>query len=154
MKDHTKHKIVSFDKRIIRFLKKYSHLIHRESMGVFFVWMGILKVIGYKTNTEIIAHSIYWGDPKIMVYVLGSWEMIIGLCFFVRPLVRIAILLLTIRLPGILLAFVFKMDVCFIHFPLAPTIEGQFLIKDFMVFFAALAIAASLYEKSSAEIRH
>jgi uncharacterized membrane protein YkgB len=154
MKNFNKSKIQSFDKKIIQYLRRYSHKLHRVSLGFFFIWMGLLKVIGYKTNTEIIAHSIYWGDPLVMVYVLGSWELLIGIFFMIRPLVRIALLFLILRIPGILMAFILKMDTCFIHFPLAPTVEGQFLIKDLTIFFAALAIAASLDEKSSIEKRH
>lgn len=70
--------------------------------------------------------------------------MAIGLCLIIRPLVRLAILLLVIRLPGIILAFVLKSDVCFYSFPFAPTPEGQYLIKDLVIFIATLAIAGSL----------
>lgn len=52
-------------------------------------------------------------------------------------------LLLIIRLPGVILAFVLKPEVCFFSFPFAPTPEGQYLIKDLVIFIATLAIVGS-----------
>ncbi|PIR25268.1 MAG: hypothetical protein COX62_07395 [Deltaproteobacteria bacterium CG_4_10_14_0_2_um_filter_43_8] len=149
-----RHHIKKVDHTIIRSLSKYSHYIHRVSVGLFFIWMGLLKSLGYKTSTSLIAHTIYWGDPEFMVRFLGFWEIAIGVCLVVRPLVRLALLLLLVRLPGIMMAFILKADVCFYHFPFAPTLEDQFLIKDFIIFFAALAIASSLHEKSGPEKYH
>ena len=82
-----------------------------------------------------------------MVLVLGWWEVAIGVCLIVRPLVRIAVLLLVIRLPGVLLAFVLKTDVCFYSFPFAPTPEGQYLIKDLVIFIATLAIVGAVHDE-------
>jgi uncharacterized membrane protein YkgB len=58
--------------------------------------------------------------------------------------VRIALVLLLLRIPGTLLAFILLPDITFIHFPLVPTPEGQYLIKDVVLFFAAMAIGGSI----------
>jgi len=76
--------------------------------------------------------------------MLGWWEVLIGICLIIRPLVRVAIVLLLIRLPGVLLAFVLQPEICFYSFPFAPTPEGQYLIKDLVIFIATLAIAGHL----------
>lgn len=72
----------------------------------------------------------------------------------VRPLLRAAIFLLALRVPGILLAFVLQVHVCFVAFPFTPTPAGQYLIKDLALFFAALAIAAFIGEESTADRYH
>jgi uncharacterized membrane protein YkgB len=136
--------IQSIDEALLRLFRRYGHQAHRISLGILFVWFGLLKPLGHKTTTSLVAHTIYWGDPETMVVVLGVWEVIIGLCLMVFPLVRIAIFLLFLRLPGILLAFVLEPTVLFVHFPFAPTPEGQYLIKDLTLFLAALAIAGGL----------
>ena len=141
-------RIRKIDELILDFLHRYGHWIHRVSLGALFIWFGLLKPLGHKTTSSILAHTIYWGDPDTMVLILGWWEVAIGVCIIIRPLLRIAILLLTIRLPGIILAFILKTEVCFYNFPFAPTPEGQFLIKDLAIFFAALAIAGSLSNKA------
>lgn len=137
------------DATLIRFFQRYGHRVHRISLGVLYVWFGLLKPLGHKTTTSLLAQTIYWGDPEVMVLVLGWWEVAIGLCLLVRPLIRVAIFLLALRLPGILLAFVLEPTVLFVSFPFAPTPEGQYLIKDLTLFLASLAIAGFLEEKST-----
>jgi len=139
----------NIDEALIRFFQRYGHRVHRLSLGVLYVWFGLLKPLGHKTTTSLLAHTIYWGDPEVMVLVLGWWEVAIGLCLLVRPLIRVAIFLLALRLPGILLAFVLEPTVLFVSFPFAPTPEGQYLIKDFTLFLASLAIAGFLEEEST-----
>lgn len=142
-------RIQNIDEALIRLFRRYGHRVHRISLGMLFVWFGLLKPLGHETTTSLLAHTIYWGNPEVMVLVLGWWEVVIGLCLIVRSFVRIAIFLLSLRLPGILLAFVLEPEILFVHFPFAPTPEGQYLIKDLTLFLAALAIAGFLEEESS-----
>jgi len=136
-------KLKQFDRWVIILLRQHGHGLHQVSLGVLFIWFGLLKPFGHKTTTSILAHTVYWGNPESVVVMLGWWEVAIGVCIIFQPLVRIAVLLLIIRLPGVILAFVLKSEVCFIAFPFAPTPEGQYLIKDLAIFFAALAIVGS-----------
>jgi len=143
-----------YDQAFLEFLERYGHWIHRISLGILFIWFGLLKPLGHKTTTSLLAHTVYWGTPEVTVLILGWWEVAIGVCLIIRPLVRVALLLLIIRLPGIALAFLLKTDICFYQFPFAPTPEGQYLIKDFAVFLATLAITGSLKEKSTPKKYH
>ena len=146
--------IQRIDEALIRLFQRYGHRAHRVSLGVLYVWFGLLKPLGHKTTTSLLAHTIYWGDPETMVLVLGWWEVLIGLCLIVRPLIRVAVFLLALRLPGILLAFVLEPEVLFVTFPFAPTPEGQYLIKDLTLFLASLTIASFLEEESSPNHYH
>lgn len=131
--------------------RRYGHWLHRVSLGLLFIWFGLLKPLGHTTTTSLLAHTVYWGSPDLVALLLGWWEVAIGVCLIIRPLVRVALALLVIRLPGIILAFILKPDVCFYQFPFAPTPEGQYLIKDLAIFFASAAIAGSLREQSTPE---
>lgn len=142
-------RIQKIDTTLIRVFQRYGHRAHRVSLGILFVWFGLLKPLGHETTTSLLAHTIYWGDPEVMVLVLGWWEVVIGVCLLTRSLIRVAVFLLVIRLPGILLAFVLEPETLFVTFPFAPTPEGQYLIKDLTLFLATLAIAGSLEEKSA-----
>lgn len=142
-------KFDDIDHAIAAYFHRHGHRLHRISLGVLFIWFGLLKPLGHKTTTSILAHTAYWMDPEIMVQILGWWEVAIGLCLILRPLVRVAVVLLLIRLPGIVLAFLMHPDVCFINFPFAPTPEGQYLIKDMAIFLATLAIAGFVRKKST-----
>jgi uncharacterized membrane protein YphA (DoxX/SURF4 family) len=146
--------IQKVDRYLNEHLRKYGHLIHRVSLGLLFVWFGLLKPLGHDTTTSLLAHTVFIGEPDVMVLFLGWWEVLIGVCLVFRPLVRISILLLLLRLPGIIIAFIVKSDVCFVNFPFAPTPEGQYLIKDMVIFLATLAIAGTLSNKHSRHIYH
>jgi hypothetical protein len=104
--------------------------------------------MGHETATSMLAHTVYFGSPDVMVLILGWWEVTIGLTMLYRPFVRIALFLLLLRIPGTLLAFILMPDATFIHFPLVPTPEGQYLIKDVVLFFAAMAIGGTIGHES------
>ncbi|QYK48135.1 MAG: hypothetical protein KF838_15250 [Phycisphaeraceae bacterium] len=141
-------RIDSADRAIARALMHAGHPFHRITLGLFFVWLGVLKQFGVKTGSSLLAHTIWIGSPEFWVPALGWWEVAIGLSLIVRPLNRVAILLLLIRLPGIMLALVLKHDVCFGGSVLAPTLEGQYLIKDLMLFGAAMVIGGEVRKET------
>lgn len=141
--------IQKIKERLVTLTQRYAHRVHRVSLGVLYMWFGLLKPLGQETTTSLLAHTIYWGNPEFMVLVLGWWEVLIGVCLIVRPWVRIAVFFLALRLPGILLAFALEPDILFRTFPFAPTPEGQYLIKDLTLFVATLSIAELLEEEST-----
>jgi hypothetical protein len=72
-------KIRAVDRRIVAVFGRYGHMLHRVSLGILFVWFGLLKPFGHKTTTSLLAHTVYWGDPETVVPLLGWWEVAIGL---------------------------------------------------------------------------
>jgi len=139
-----RNRLSEWDDQIIEWLDRYGHRLHRLSLAALFVWLGLLKPMGHETATSLLAQTVYWGSPDVMVLILGWWEIAIGLAMFYRPTVRVSLFLLLIRIPGTLLAFVLLPDITFIHFPFVPTPEGQYLLKDLALFFAAMAIGGSI----------
>lgn len=131
------------DAVIAHWMEHLGHGLHRITLGMVFGWFGALKIAGFPTATSILAHTIYLGPPDVMVRILGAWEALIGICLILRPLVRVAIPLLMLRLIGTAMALVLRADVCFQGSPLIPTPEGQYLVKDLMLFGAALVIGGT-----------
>lgn len=64
-------RVKEFDQWLIGLFLRYGHWLHRVSLGVLFVWFGLLKPLGHKTTSSILAHTIYWGDPESIVLILG-----------------------------------------------------------------------------------
>ncbi len=151
---HVKRALNRFDHVVATAMERYGHLLHRITLGLVFIWFGTLKLVGVSTATSIIAHTVFIGSPQTTVPILGLWEAVIGVCLIVRPLVRVAILLLAVRLVGTLLALVIMREACFQSTPWAPTIEGQFLIKDLMLFGAAMVIGGTVRAQPPAGVRH
>ncbi len=154
IKKTTVRRLDAIDRRIARLLDRHGHWLHRWSLGLLFLWLGLLKVFGRPTATSLLAQTIWFGEPEAMVRILGAWEVLIAICLFVRPMLRVAVPLLALRLPGIALAFVVHPERCWISFPFVPTPEGQYLLKDFAIFLATLAIAAHVRRPSTARRRH
>jgi uncharacterized membrane protein YkgB len=142
------------DRRIGQWMETYGHVAHRVALGLLFVWFGLLKPFGYKTTTSLLAHTIYWGPPEVMVPVLGWWEVAIGVCLLCRPLNRLGLLLLTLRLCGTVLAFVLLPGTCFEGSVLVPTPEGQYLVKDLVLFTAAMIIGGTVHHDRAGRVIH
>lgn len=130
-------------------MRRWSVPIVRTAIGVVFIWFGALKVIGISPAGELVARTVYFFPPEVFVPVLGVWEVLIGLFFLYRPLIRLAILLLFIQLPGTFLPIVLLPDVVFTTFPYGLTVEGQYIVKNLVIIGAALVIGGSLSEDES-----
>lgn len=147
-------RLLHIDRRIGHWMEKYGHIAHRYGLGLLFVWFGLLKPFGYKTTTSLLAHTVYFGDPTVVVPILGWWEVAIGACLIFRPLNRLGLLLLAVRLLGTSLAFVLLPDVCFDGHLLIPTPEGQYLIKDLVLFTAAMIIGGTIHKERAPKVIH
>lgn len=146
--------IDNFDNKIARWMERYGHFAHRISLALLFIWFGSLKGLGYETTTTILAKTVYWGDPMQTVHVLGVWEVLIGATLMWRPLIRVALFLLAVRLPGTFLALLIHPDVCFADSVFVPTPEGQYLIKDLILFSAAMVIGGTVRHEAKAGVLH
>lgn len=134
------------DRAVGRFMSRAGHRVERVMLGVLFVWFGLLKVFGQESATSVIAKTVYLGPPEMTVPVLGAWEALIGLCLWFRATLRVAIGLLVVRLGGTIVAFfAAPTDTLFHAFPWAPTIHGQYLVKDLCLLGAALVIGGTVH---------
>ena len=132
------------DSRIAGWMYRYGHRLLRFSLAVIFVWFGLLKVLGISPAQELVEHTVFWFDPATFVPILGWWEVAIGLGLFFRPLIRPAILLLALQMPGTMLPLVLLPDVCFSQFPHGLTLEGQYIIKNIILISAGLVIGGTV----------
>lgn len=119
-------------------------LLARVSLAIVFIWFGALKPFRISPADELIVRTVYWLDPDIFIPILGVWEVAIGICLVVRPLIRLGILLLFLQMPGTFLPLVLLPEVCFTHIPWAPSLEGQYIIKNLVLISAALVIGGTV----------
>jgi len=134
------------DEWISTWMHKWSVPAVRVAIGVVFVWFGALKLINISPAAGLVTDTVYFFPPSIFIPVLGAWEVVIGLCFLYRPLIRVAILLLFLQLPGTFLPVVLLPDVVFTTFPYGLTVEGQYIVKNLVIIGAALVIGGTLSE--------
>lgn len=137
-----------FDKFFIEFSSKYGVPFLRFAIGIVFIWFGVLKTIGELSPAyDLVAATVYWLTPEIIVPLLGLWEVGIGVCFLIPPLTRLGLLLLALQMPGTFLPLVLLPDVCFTVFPFGLTLEGQYIVKNLVIIGSALVIGAGLTKK-------
>jgi uncharacterized membrane protein YkgB len=133
------------DERLRAFLARVGVPLLRISIGIVFVWFGLLKIFDVSPVSELVAKTIYWFDPDFVVPALGAFEVFVGVCLIAGRLMRIALPLLVLQMAGTFLVLVMHPDVAFQNGnPFLLTVEGEFVIKNLVLLSAALVIGSRL----------
>jgi uncharacterized membrane protein YphA (DoxX/SURF4 family) len=138
------------DVRITSFLAKYSITILRVSLGINFLWFGALKLIpglspaeGLATNTiEILTFGLI--QPEVSIIILAVWEVLIGIGLITGWFLRITLFLLLGQMIGAMTPLLLFPTETFTHFPYAPTLEGQYIIKNLVLISAGMVVGATV----------
>ncbi len=132
------------DLRIISWMEHHGPFFLRIALGVVFIWFGVLKPLGQSPATQLVSEVTFWIPIPNFPLVLGVWEVAIGVCFLFKPLLRTALLLLFLHMPGTALPFLIVPEKCFTVFPYALTLEGQYIVKNLALVAAALVIGGTI----------
>ena len=131
-------------------MQRWGLMLLRISLAVIFIWFGALKPFRISPADELIEKTVYWFDPNVFIPILGIWEVLIGVCLLFRPLIRVALFLLFLQMPGTFLPLVLLPETCFTHVPWAPTMEGQYIIKNLVLISAAIVVGSTVRDRSTA----
>lgn len=143
-------RIESVDRRVTTWLARYSIPLLRIGLGVVFLWFGLLKFIpGASPVQDLAVRTIAvltFGliPPQLSLWVLATWECLIGLGLLSRRMLRTTVIALLLQMAGTLTPLVFFPVETFIRLPYAPTLEGQYIIKNIVLITAALVIGATV----------
>lgn len=132
------------DSAIAQWMECNGHFFLRVSLGVIFIWFGALKPFGLSPAQALITKTVYWFDPAIFIPILGWWEVLIGVCLLIRPLIRLGILLLVLQMSGTVLPLFILPEVCFKQVPFVLTLEGQYIIKNLILISAAIVVGGTV----------
>ena len=138
------------DYAIADFMHHWGLVTLRISMAIIFIWFGILKPFGISPAEPLLLATVKWlppFSPEIWLVVIGWWEVVIGVTFLFPKTVRIAIALLALQMVGTLMPLFLLPEVTFQTVPYAPTMEGQYIIKNLLIISAALVIGGSVYKR-------
>ena len=145
--------LTKLDVIVIDAMERIGFPFLRFAIGAVFIWFGALKTIGELSPAyDLVAATVYWLTPEIIVPLLGLWEVAIGLAFLFPPLTRIAILLLALQMPGTFLPLILLPDVCFNVFPFGLTLEGQYIVKNLVIIGSALVIGSRVQAVRAGQI--
>jgi len=137
----------ALDDTIVELMGRIGMPFLRIGIGIIFIWFGLLKPLGLSPAAELLANTVYWWTPEIVVPAIGWWEVAIGVTFLIPQLTRVAIFLLAIQMPGTFLPLVLLPEVCFTVIPWGLTLEGQYIVKNLVIIGAALVIGSTIETK-------
>ena len=122
----------------------------RIALGIVFLWFGALKLIPGLSPAESLAGrtiellSLGIVAPSVSVPALAAWECVIGLGLLTGIAMRLTLLLLFAQMLGTLTPLVLFPAETFIRFPFAPTLEGQYIIKNAVLIAGAIVVGATV----------
>ena len=139
--------LAKLDIKIIDFFRKISVPSARIGLFVVFFWFGLLKIIGLSPASGVVQRLFEGTIPFIefsyFFLACGLFEMLIGLLFLIRGFERVVIPLLFIHMFTTLGPLVLLTDETWTGF-MAPTLEGQYIIKNLALIACAIGIASHL----------
>lgn len=146
----------TLDRSISTFMRRSGTLALRISLGIIFIWFGILKPFGLSPAEPLVKATVDWlplFSPEGWVAVIGWWEVAIGVAFLFKQTLRVAIALLALQMVGTFMPLVLLPSVTFQtgRLPYAPTMEGQYIIKNLLIISAALVVGGTVRRSGDSE---
>ncbi|MCH8956864.1 DUF417 family protein [candidate division KSB1 bacterium] len=158
------------DEKITALMRRYGIHFLRISVGIIFFWFGILKFFpGLSPAQEIATVTIErltfgFIQAHVAIIILAIWETLIGLGLISGAFLRVTLFLLFAQMLGTMTPLLLFPGETFTRFPYAPTLEGQYIIKNLVLISAGLVVGATVRggriaeekvrESSEAEIEH
>jgi putative oxidoreductase len=134
--------------RLADWLARYSITMLRVSLGFVFLGFGVLKFFPGLSPAEPLAArtldilTLGLIPERIGLLMVAGFESLIGLLLLSGRWLRLALGLLAVELIGILSPIVLLPGEMFRGSLVAPTLAGQYVIKDIVLAAAGLVIAA------------
>ncbi len=140
----------AFDRRVTRWMADRAVTFLRISVGIVFVWFGVPKFFPGVSPADQLAtdtiSALTFGllQPSFSRVALAILETTIGLGLITRRFMRLTLLMLFGQMIGTLTPLFLFPDLTWVRFPLVPTLEGQYIIKNLVLVSAGVAIGATV----------
>jgi uncharacterized membrane protein YphA (DoxX/SURF4 family) len=138
------------DRQVTQALARVGIPALRISLGIVFLWFGALKLVPDLSPAEDLAaetiERLTLGSvpPDVALVLLAVWECAIGIGLLTGILLRVTLLLLVVQMAGTITPLLLFPTATFTAFPWAPTLEGQYIIKNVVLVAAALVVGATV----------
>ena len=142
-------------RKLNSFIAKHQFLLLRYSIGLLFVWFGMLKFFPGVSPAEKLATDtisiLSFGllKPALSIKLLATLEVGLGVLLFLTREYKFTFGLLIFHMACTILPLFVLSEVTFKSFPLQLTIEGQYIIKNFVIIAAAFVL---LYARQNKRI--
>ncbi|HUP83150.1 MAG TPA: hypothetical protein VM284_03055 [Candidatus Limnocylindria bacterium] len=138
------------DQRITRWMAEHGIVLMRLALGVVFLWFGVLKFFPGLSPAASLAGRTFSAltlgtlSESSAVLVLAAWECLIGLGLLSGLFMRATLALLLLQMLGTLTPLVLYPNETFVAFPYAPTLEGQYIIKNAVLIAGAVILGGTV----------
>jgi uncharacterized membrane protein YphA (DoxX/SURF4 family) len=138
------------DARITNWMARHGLPLLRISLGIVFLWFGVLKFFpGLSPAHDLAARTIEtlsFGvvPATVSIPLLATWECLIGIGLLFGIFMRAVLLLLAVQMAGTVMPLVLFPSEVFTRIPYAPTLEGQYIIKNAVLISAAIVLGATV----------
>jgi uncharacterized membrane protein YkgB len=140
----------SLDRRLTRWMADHGVTFLRMSVGAVFIWFGALKFVPGLSAADNLAtetiRTLTFGviDEPVSRIILAALETAIGLGLISGKFIRITLLLLFGQMLGTVTPLFLFPELTWQSFPFAPTLEGQYIIKNLVLVSAGITIGATV----------
>ena len=138
------------DVYVTNWMARFGIVLLRVSLGVVFLWFGALKFFpGLSPAQDLATRTIgllTFGliPAQVSILALAAWECLIGIGLITGISMRATLLLLFLQMLGTITPILFFPQEVFTRIPYAPTLEGQYIIKNMVLISAGLVIGATV----------
>lgn len=139
-----------YEKQLLKLVDRYALLTSRLAIFVIYFWFGILKVFSLSPANPLVggllAKTLPFVEFNQFIVFLGIVEMVIGILFLIPKLEKIAIVILLIHMAATFGPLLFVPQMSW-QSPFVPTLEGQYILKNFVTFALVLQILRQTMKK-------
>lgn len=144
-------RLVTIEEKLHGLLVRHAIKALRITVGAIFLGFGVLKFfpdvspaqgLSIKTIDLLTFGLIPW---EAGIVAIAALECFIGICLLANRWMRVAVWLLVVQFIGILAPLVLLTGRLFSGPHHAPTLEGQYVLKDIILVAAGMAIAAGTF---------
>jgi uncharacterized membrane protein YphA (DoxX/SURF4 family) len=138
------------DSRITDWMARHGVTLLRVALGVVFIWFGFIKFFPGLSPAQTLAVDtigvLTFGlvPAGTALVLLATLECLIGLGLVSGKLMRLTLLLLAFQMLGAASPLFIFPGEAFTAFPYAPTLEGQYIIKNLVLVSAGIVIGATV----------
>jgi uncharacterized membrane protein YkgB len=140
----------TIDRRITAAMAAHGLTALRIALAIVFLWFGGLKLIPGLSPAEDLAgrtiERLTFGlvPTSVALPFLAIWEVAIGVGLLLGRWMRLTLLLLFVQMLGTVTPLLLFPAETWVRFPLVPTLEGQYIIKNVVLVSAAIVLGATV----------
>jgi uncharacterized membrane protein YphA (DoxX/SURF4 family) len=138
------------DVEITKWMARYGVVLLRIALGIIFFWFGFLKFFPGMSPAEDLAVrtisklSFDLIPENVSILILATWECLIGLGLLSGKFLRATLFILLLQMIGAATPILIFPQEVFTAIPYAPTLEGQYIIKNLVLISAGLVIGGTV----------